>query len=434
MIVYNWPPRGGVGMSRPLKFAKYLGEFGWEPTVLTPSDGPSQIRCPEDDGLLQGVRVVKTGYTDVVNRVRDFTRLPKRGPSLRRDHARTASSSAGGARGWLREMLSIPDEHVGWYRHAVREGTRVALEERFDCLYSSSPPETSHLIARALKDRLGIPWVADVRDPWSGYHHTRAPRLKALLQKRLDRRTLSKVNAMITVSWSFASAFERIYGKRVRVITNGFDGEDFAGAPQTPQSPHEKFTLLYTGKIHRRYQNPEPLFAALKELIEEGKAQQKRVQVHFNTFGQNQPDFDAMKKAYGLDSVVQVFGPVGYRECMRKLMDADVLLLVDWDGEDEISRGVVPAKVFDYMGARRPILVITGRGESDLSRIVSETGCGTLCRDKDGIKAALERYYREFIQRGGTRWDGADERMAHFTRRALTSKLAEVLNEASRKS
>ena len=177
MVIYNWPPRAGVGMIRPLKFAKYLPDFGWEPTILTPKSAPSQICCHEKEGHLSGVRIIYTGYFDVLTYIKKKLRLylqmethtePDKNSADMISFKKKKESSLISL---IRDFLAFPDENIGWYRAAVRKGKELLKNENFSIIYSTSPPETSHLIAKKLKIISGLPWIADLRDPWSNYHH-----------------------------------------------------------------------------------------------------------------------------------------------------------------------------------------------------------------------------------------------------------------------
>lgn len=401
MVVYGWPPRGGVGTARSLKFAKYLARTGWQPTVLTPRDAPSQIRCPAEDGVLPGVKVLRTGYSN--------------GAAV------------------TNKILPLSDEAFGWYGSAVKEGSRLLEREEFDLIFSSSPPETVHLIARALKRKHSIPWVADLRDPWYDYHQERSPFLKRYFQNMLDRRTLRDADVLITISNSLAAAMRERYKQDVRVITNGFDEEDFWPVQTSPDIQGEKFTIIYTGKIHKKYQDPTALFTAIKDLVKTQAVCQKDISIIFHTFGIHRPDLESIATACGLSDIVRILPPIPYKECLARIRQANVAFLVDWEPEGMISNGIIPVKAFDYIGAQVPILLLSKSGSSDLCQIVRDSGAGMVCITTDELKKAILQHYNAF-KKGSKVMSGVSSEMRDlFTRRRLAKELERVFNEVMEK-
>ncbi len=392
MVVYSWPPRGGVGMIRSLKFAKYLPEFGWMPTVLTPQEAPSQLYCKEEEGCLDGVRVVKTGYTTVWRRAKGFV---------------------------------VPDEAIGWYSHAVKSGMRLLEEEHFDAVYSSSPPETAHLVAKKLSQARDLPWLADLRDPWSDYHHFKPSAVKSAVNRIIEKATLKQAAHLVTVSDVWADLFRERYSKEVSAITNGFDEDDFLNIDNMP-SDHKEFVIAYAGKMHKRFQDPEALFAALKDAIEGGAIPRDRVKIRIYMFGSNQPDLALLEKKYGLSGMIEVRRPIGYRECLKELSKSSLLLLVDWGGDDRIARGVMPAKVFDYLRTGRAILLLGAKKDSELRKVIESTSAGYICSNKDDTKNALVDAFEKFNKGEGLP-SGNCEKIARFSRRSLTGRLANIL-------
>ncbi|MDD5423309.1 MAG: glycosyltransferase, partial [Candidatus Omnitrophica bacterium] len=379
IIFYNWPPRGGVGMFRTMKFAKYLPYFGWEPTILTPAEAPSQVYCDQALGKISGVRILKTGYVDILNSVRRLFRnyhghVPAAALKATSGTEGLLSAMKNGAR----EVLSLPDENIGWYAPAMKAGEALLRQEKFDLIYSSSPPETSHLIAGSLKKRVKVPWIADLRDPWSGYHHTVKTFVKKFINNRLDKIVLKHADHIITVSMTWAELFKKNYSTDVSVITNGFDEEDFFNVNYAHPSGG-KFLITYCGKLHSQRQSPAEFFSAIRELLDEGRVSPKELSVRFYIYGSNQPDFDRIKHDFALEGILNVYSYIDYKECLKMMRESNLLLLVGWRGSDATSRGVLPAKAFDYLGARRPILLLSSEEDTDLCQIDKDTGCGNVC-------------------------------------------------------
>lgn len=401
MIVYEWPPRGGVGMLRPLMFAKYLPAFGWQPFILTPDNASSQVSCDPAMGNLPGVTVVKTGYDEPLGLI-------------------------GRIKGAMRNILCFPDEHSGWVKYAVNEGLRVIEKEHIDLIFSSSPPETTHVIAKILKQRSKIPWAADLRDPWTAYHHKKRVMPVKWIMGMIDSNTMAFADKIVTVSRSFAEHMSEKYNKNVISVTNGFEEDDIPRA--AGRGPRKKLEILYTGKVHKKYQDPEPFFSAVSELLAEGKIKKENISVNFYTFGQNQPDYKALVRSYSLEGVLDIKPPVPYKDCLPKLRDAGLLLLLDWSGDDTVSRGVIPAKIFDYIASGSPIILWTTRDKSDLIDILRDTGCATFCSSKDELKDGIMKAYQAVTSGLSIDQCRDKEKLKAYTRRSITEKLAKVFN------
>ncbi len=393
MIAHGWPPAGGVGVMRTVMFAKYLTQMGWSPTVLVPHVASPQVTCDEEEGIFRGVRVFRAGSV-------------KRG-------------------GYSR-----------WYGAAVDKAKELFRYEEFEIVYSSSPPEVTHYIGRMLKQEYArlhpgsqIRWVADMRDPWADYHQERQlPPVRWCVRTR-ERQIMKDADRIVTVSGHFAEHMKRLYGRGdVEVIPNGFDVDSLTKEEAAAGRRGERFVLRYAGKLHAKYQDPEPLFIAIRELVKEGKVERSRISVEFYTFGQYLPDLKGLAKRYGLDDIVKVRDPVPYRECLRLLERASAFILVDWAGDDTISKGVIPAKVFDYLGIGRPIIVVSARGDSDVSLLLRVYERADLCADTHALKDAIEKRYKRFFESGPELVAGIGEERMRFSRKIRAGVLATIFD------
>ena len=428
MICFAYPPVGGVGMIRPAKFVKYLPQFGYAPAVLTPSAGMARLRCDADVGQSPAATIHRTSYRDIVADVRAVLRMPasvavsaaaanRPLPSERAGWRRTVTRLAYGA-------IAVPDEHVGWKRPALDAARALLARERFDLVYSTSPPETAHLIARAIKQEFGIPWVADLRDLWSGDHYRQRSGAKRWLLGRIERRTLRDADALVTVSEPWRRQLAAVYAtraRRVECIPHGFDADDYAASV----TPPDRFTITYTGTLDRHFQNPEPFFAALGDLVRRGDVERERIRANFHVFGDNLPDLEALSDAHDLRGIVRRCAPLEYRACLTAQQSSTALLAVQW--RSQAGEGNPPLKVYDYLGARRPILVV-GSGERVLGPLLTETGAGMTAADGSAIARILADWYREFRASGHLQWRGCEARLGAYTRRAQTARLAALFD------
>lgn len=435
MICYGYPPIGGAGMIRPLKFAKFLPSFGWQPTVLTPKEGVGQFPCPKEMGDLPGVRVVRTEYTDVVMAFKKRIGFSNgangvHSPSQHADAAsqkgqllnQTHRGFVGKVRLFAYDLLTTPDPQIGWYRHAVEAGRQILQAEKYDVIFTTSPPETSHLIARSLKKEFGIPWVAELRDPWSFDHYRNNHKMKSLILRKMEQRVFKDADALVTVSDVWQKKLARLHKREVHCITHGFDPDDYPAADLLLK----EFTLLYTGTLDRDFQDPEMLFSVLASLIQEGAVDPEIIRVHFHVYGNRLPDFNRLLNKYCLHKVVRQLPLLDYRRCLEAQKNATILLVVNWSGE--VGKGVQNVKGYEYLGAARPTLLI-GSKEAALSRLVREVNGGETAETPAALRQILLDWYKEFVATGTVKFKGNAELINHYTRRAQTEKLVRVFEK-----
>lgn len=446
MLCFAYPPTGDVGLVRAWKFAKFLPEFACAPTVLTPVGVAGRISVPEDRAILPGVRVIRTPYTDAVSAWK--ARLGLTGSA--RDSQFAPSGPVGGPvnlgtespprRPWLapgrvgravrlavRAAITIPDEHVGWLAPGLAVARDLLNREPHDLIYSTSPPETAHVMAKRLKDEFGLPWVADLRDLWSGDHYRQRPWLKSRVLRWVERRTLSRADAIVTVSEPWRAALARDYEPSTGVVAcvpNGFDADDYAGG--IVPDP-DVFRVVYTGSLDRRFQDPELVLRAVGRLVQTGQVDPSRFSLDFYLFGDNLPDLVGLSRRHGLEGVVRQLPALGYFESLRAQQAATLLLAIQWNSD--AGKGNLPLKVFDYLGARRPILV-AGSGEGVLGPLLDDTGAGWLAPTEHTLMATLFTLYEQFRASGGIQYPGAADQRNHYSRRTQARLLAAVFEAA----
>ena len=428
IVTYYFPPSGGAGVQRVLKWVKYLRDFGVEPVVLTVEAGA----YPELDETLArdvppGVAVHRTRALDPFGA---YARLTGRS---RQAAVASATGRISDEDAWterlargLRANVFLPDARIGWVPFAVREARRVHRAVPFDAVLTSGPPHSAHLVGRALRRRTGLPWIADFRDPWTDIHYNRKlPRTAPAhrLDAALERSVLREASAVTTVSPSLrallASKVDRP-PEFCHVIYNGFDAEDFAA--DLPEPDSAAFVLGYVGTL---YEQPEALWQALARLRERGEVARLRVRL----VGRVPPGTPAVLAAHGLDGIAEVVPYVTHDDAVREMARATLLLLTieAWPHEEII----LPGKTFEYLATGRPVLGL-GSGRGDAARLLRETGAGTMIErdDVDGLAAyLLERY--EAWERGAMPGGAAPEAAAPFARRAQTGALARLIEHVA---
>jgi len=417
LITYHFPPRPGVGSLRLRGLAKYLREFGWEPVILTPA-------LPGEPGAR--FRAVETPYPG------DATARWKRRLGLAADKGfqeqigipralrDSKVSFTGRVINLAKAILAYPDEQKGWYRFAVSIGHELLRREHFDALLSSSGPVTCHLIARELKEKHRIPWVADLRDLWTQNHYYPYGTLRRFFERRLEVKTLNIADVLVTVSKPLAQKLRLLHrGKPVIAIPNGYDPDEVVRSAQLTK----EFTITYTGQLYQGKRDPTPLLRALAELASEGKIELKTVKVRF--YGDTPYWLEQEIKRYQLDEVVSLHPKVLREVALQKQRESQILLLLNWDDPNEV--GVYTGKVFEYLAARRPILAVGGpRGV--VTKLLEETGAGVHALGPEHLKRVLFEFYEQYRTHGYVPYKGCEGRIAKYSHREMARRFANVLD------
>lgn len=440
IISYYFPPSGGPGVQRVLKFVKYLPLFGWEAIVLTVEDGDFPAR---DESLLKeipdGVKVFRTKIFEPYGLYRTLTGKGK-GSAVDVDNI-----TAGGKKRlserfaeFIRATFFIPDARRGWKKYAVREGKKIIAEEKPDLIFSSSPPYTCALIAMELKryaqSSLGrnIPWISDFRDAWTGY--LSSPNrwfIPSAIDKSMEKRTLASADTLTVVAKGIESDFRNKYPeisgkKKFVLLTNGFDADDYSQAVVN-SSKNDKFTIVYTGSMYGK-RNPYYLLDTVSELVQKGTVDISKLRFVF--VGRMGGEISEYINNSPLKNCIERIEYVPHSESINYLMKADaMLLLID---EDKYSKMILSGKVFEYLGASmitgKPILAIAGEGEA--AELISETSGGTVVPHHQPEKLAevFLKYYNGFLENNES-YSVNKEAIKKYERRALTKKLAEVFDD-----
>lgn len=404
------------GSFRTLPLAENLPEFGWEPTVLT----PFLLEKPE-----LPFRIIETPY-------RDMLAFWKRlfGFELDKDIKRQVRERIGtGFKNPLMdfvfvragEIVNYPDLHKGWKPFALEAGNGILREEQIDAIISCHPL-ISHIAAADLKMKYGIPWLADLTDLWSQNHNYAYGPVRKLFDKRLEKRTLSGADALITVSEPGAEKLGILHrGRPIYTITHGFSEEE-VNIP--PAKLTAEFTITYTGTIYPRRQVPAKLLAALQDLISDGIVNPSEVKVRF--YGSRHDWLEKEIERYGLSDLVKQHGRIPREVALERQRESQLLLLLKWEGSGE--RGVYTGKIFEYLAARRPILA-TGGSDDVVSRLLDETRAGVSASTVEDIRSTLEALYKEYEQKSEVEYRGEESEVDKYSHREMAKKFSEILDQ-----
>lgn len=383
-ISYFFPPYNAIGAVRLGKLAKFFHAFGHDVRVVTARDQPLQPTLPLE---IPAERVHATSWVNV-NRPAELavggrSRVAAQGFQVRGGGRLSGIVKAAGAQYKL--LTNLPDGQIGWAPFALREATALVERWRPDVIYASGLPWTSLVVADRLSRRTGVPWVAEFRDLWIDSPLDESPRWRRGLELRMARRVMASASGFVTVGDTLATALSARFPVPGEVVLNGYDGEDY-DLPAGTTPPGGTLRIVYTGMIYEGKRDPSPLFEALRLLGPLGE----RVRVSF--YGKYLDVARRLAATHGVEHLVEVHDQVGYREALRLQAEADLLLLLLWDNPGD--RGTWTGKVFEYLGARRPIVVV-GPEDFTVSRVVRERGIGVASTRPDRLAERLREWIAE---------------------------------------
>lgn len=418
VVSYYYPPYGSVGATRVSKMTRYLAEHGWEATVLTVAhdDRPEEIDL---EIPVERIHRVRQAF--------DVTALPR----WLMGRKTVEKQRFGSGRGWkadalwrvslvYRNVACFPDPQIGWLHPAVREGRRILAEIQPDVILSSSFPNTSHLVARRLAIESGVPWVAEMRDLWTDNHNFQRFRPLRAIEQELERRTIGKADAIVTVSDVWAELLRHRFGKPTYVVPNGFDPSDYS--EQAPPAAG-LFTLVYTGMFYNGKQNPDPLLEAVAALSRAGVINPRTFRLQL--VGHYLGPVLARAEVAGVLPFVTLDSPVPYRESLRRQRGATALLFLDWADPNE--SGWYSAKIYEYLGARRPVLSI-GPHHSVVARLLEQTRAGVVAESSLETVEVLRDWILTFQASGELHSHSSPEMLRRFQRQVAAKNMATVLD------
>ena len=421
IVSYYWPPAGGPGVQRWLKFAKYLPEYDIQPIVYIPENAHYPLQDPSlVSEVPRNIKLLKKPIFEPYSLAGFFSKNDTRKISSGIIPEERNQGLLQKAMLFIRGNFFIPDARKFWIKPSVKFLSTYLQEHQIDILITTGPPHSMHLIGLQLKKDLNLKWIADFRDPWTqiGYHKklklTSAARRK---HERLEKEVLQNADQVITTSFTTREEFERITSSPVNVITNGYDYENVA-----PKPLDDKFTLSHIGSLLSG-RNPEQLWSALQELIAEDADFAANFQLKLiGAVGESV--LDSIQKS-GLKEHLFLKDYVSHSEALQLQRSSQLLLLIEIDSEE--TRGIIPGKIFEYMVSNRPILAI-GPENADIQKILRETNTGTffLYSQKEEIKEFIWEKYAEY-KKGELRSHALG--LQKFSRKALTGELANLIKK-----
>jgi len=415
IITYYWPPSGGPGVQRVLKFVKYLPQYGWEPIILTVKDGEYPAL---DKSLFRDVdsklKIYKTQTREVFNLFRKLSGF-KKDVSIEVVTTRKVKSNFRSKLfKYFRANFFIPDARVGWRPYGVRKGEQIIKEEKIDLIFTSSPPHSLQLIGMDLKNKFGIPWVADFRDPWTDpyWEHT-FKRTKYAQNKNLKLEEKAKLVAdhLITVSIGVKSKLlKESSASNCAVIFNGFDSDDFKDKIKIKS---DKIRIKYAGHISSS-QIPVNFFESFAKL---NVSQKSRFEIKF--FGKFDRELKERIKELEIENYVKLYDYIPHDQVVQEIINADLLLLLIPNVNAE---GILTGKFFEYAGTGNTILAI-GPPNSEIETLINQNSLGYFFLYADNLKKYFEDLLNEKITLTQPKKD-----LSKFNRMLQTKSLAAIFD------
>ena len=407
LVTLYFPPAGGGGVQRPLKFATHLPALGIETHVLAP-DNPKWIHIDEE------LRAPTQAWVHRIRYVGPKGRRPSEELHGKQGLDRVLTQAS-----LLPRRLIVPDEAATWNLTAIPAALRIARAEKIDVVITTSPPGSVHLAGVAVKRTLGIPWIADLRDSLLAHQDRRADtfavRVKSRTVRVVAREVARRADAIVTAFDSIAEEMRTLSPiGRVVTIPNGSDFDDFDGLPYTPS---ERFRITHTGAFFGQ-RDPKPF---LRALAESGLGD---VVVRFvGGFRAADRDF---AESIGVGGRVETIPFVPRRRSLELQRDSEALLLIAAPAGGR-GTGVIPGKVFEYVAAGRPILAAVPPGGA-AAQLIEDIGAGVVAASDDvgALRAALAELHDRW-KRGDLRVELAPEARERVDRRARVAELAQLV-------
>ncbi len=369
IITYYWPPAGGPGVQRWLKFVKYLPEFNIEPVVYIPEDPSYPIT---DESLLSEVpnnlTILKLPIKEPYKIAGILSKNRSKRISKGIIHRPKSQSFIEKLLLYIRGNYFIPDARKNWVKPSVKFLSDYITQNKIETIISTGPPHSLHLIGMQLKQKLGVKWLADFRDPWTtiGYHkQLKLSKTSEAKHKQLEHDVLQNADEIITSSYTTSNQFQSLVNKNIKTITNGYDDSETSDSKLD-----KKFTCSHIGSLLSE-RNPEVIWKAFQELINENENFKNNFQL--NLIGVVSDDVLKTIYEHDLKDYVNIIGYVSHEEAINYQNRSQVLLLVEIDSDE--TKCIIPGKLFEYMVSERPILAV-GPKDSDVETIIKQTNSG----------------------------------------------------------
>ena len=449
LIAFYFNQVNEIASKRLRALAKYLPQFGWEPIVIVPDLG---FIPKENDDL--NCRIIYTEYEDMFGHFSNKFKKSKSVDSKDSNDSKNSKDSKDSkdpvefndeklkdstsfsnpivskAISMAGEVFAYPDGMKYWHESALKEASKIMDDEEIDAIISSSWPITCHTIAKDLKEKHDIPWIADLRDLWNLNPYVSHTFIREYFEKRLELKTFENADALTTTTDSAAETLSTLHpSSKIVPILSGYDNDDFKFLEELVSKRDDfstdlsdKLKFIYAGSLYGGKRDPSYLFEAIRQLEDENKLDSSKISIEF--YGDS-TGLEEIANRYGLLGIVQIGGKIAHEEVLKKQLNSDVLLLISWDNEKE--KMFIPGKIYEYFALKKPVLSI-GYKEGSLKDLIEETKVGYHVSSLDSTKEVLLDIYNEFIEKGTVELR-SDINIEDYSMENMAKKFADLLNE-----
>lgn len=428
IITYYWPPLGGSGVQRWLKFVKYLPQFGWKPYVFTPENPAYGVK---DESLLNDIppeaEIIRFPIWEPYGAASKFSGVFGGGKDAlnTKGFVPVNKNTSEKIISWIRGNIFIPDTRVFWVRPSVRFLDNYLKKNKIHTIATTGPPHSMHLIGKGLKQKNpNLRWIADFRDPWSQWgflDSVMAGRFARKIHEKLESEVLKTADELIIVTPFYQRQLEKLSGRNINLITNGFDEADFK---EIEIKKTEKFIIRHVGYVTDKL-DPRPFFAVMEKLLAENKTLSEVVQLDF--VGEVHPLIRKYIRDSGLLSEITSFTLTVPRNQLNSIYGRSALLLLILCGYKD-AEGYLTGKIFEYLATGLPVLGV-GPENGDAGKLLKKSGVGKMfnARDIDGMRQFILDKYLYWQHSSSPKIEKAD--VQEFSRRNLTRKLVDILEK-----
>lgn len=419
IITYYWPPAGGPGVQRWLKFTKYLPQFGYEPHVYIP-ENPSYPIIDETlaKDINPEVKIVKNKIWEPYQLAEKLNPKNKayKGGHFEKKESQSFMSKLSV---FIRGNFFIPDARKFWINPSIDFLKEYIQKENIDTIVTSGPPHSIHLIGLGLKKlNPNLKWIADFRDPWTQISYHKELKLTNWAAKKhddLELEVLSNANLVLATSYTDGENFKKIGAKRVEVITNGFED-----VKQATEKDQKYFHITYSGGLEM-LRNPISLWKAIHNLTKTNSSFKSDLKLNF--YGSLADDVKQTIIDEDLKSNLVIHGYVSHQESLDAINKANILLLTNFD--NVASKGIIPGKLFEYMATGNPIIAV-GPKDADVEKILNKTNAGEYFnhQEVDKIQKLILNIYNQWLANPEVRFNTNEKEVQEFNRKNLTKHLA----------
>ncbi|MCD6544630.1 MAG: glycosyltransferase family 4 protein [Flavobacteriaceae bacterium] len=418
IITYYWPPAGGSGVQRWLKFVKYLQNFDVEPVVYTVQnpkyalmDKTLEKEIPKDITILKHPIWEPNDLLSVFKSKQQKTSAGFLNPD---------PSFLEKKLQYIRANYFIPDARKFWVKPSVKYLTEYLKSNKIDIVITTGPPHSLHLIGMELKNRFPIKWISDFRDPWTDidYFHQLPLTEKAIQKhKELEKSVLQHSDAVIVIGKTMKEKIDKC-NRNIHVISNGFDGD----VADSEIELDKKFSITHIGLMNAD-RNPKTLWKALSEMMSENSEFSRNLEIKL--IGEVADEVKNYIADQKLEGNTKYISYVPHQKVMNYQREAQVLLLAV--NNVPSAKGIITGKIFEYLHAKRPILAIAPK-DGDLAEIITKTNAGFVVdfNDKENLKKIILKLYKKY-KVGELKVDSKN--IEQYQRKNLTGQLAEVIKE-----